>query len=271
MLDLAPRHVTPADWAREVSAALAADSRPTRRGRSRSYEFVLEAARQPALRDEVARWEAAQLRLAEAGLRAAGSDDPETDAHVVVATITGLMLAQLDDARSPTSSARSSAPRSSVCSHAWRRSDANASGSARIRLPPWAPCPPTCKMSAIYALMLHQSVRIAELAAGSTASSRIAQLSDLGLGRRRFSTGCELAGCIACIAASTRSAIGVLIGDGRWMAAVLACGPDALLSHRCAAALWPACLRRAADRRDRHRPRKRGRASSSIGSAASRR
>jgi len=31
---------------------------------------------------------------------------------------------------------------------------------------------------------------------------------------------------------------GALIREGRWMAAVLACGPDAVLSHRAAAALW---------------------------------
>ena len=30
----------------------------------------------------------------------------------------------------------------------------------------------------------------------------------------------------------------VLTGHGRWMAAVLACGPDAALSHASAAALW---------------------------------
>jgi very-short-patch-repair endonuclease len=30
----------------------------------------------------------------------------------------------------------------------------------------------------------------------------------------------------------------LLTQDGRWMAAVLACGPDAVLSHRAAAALW---------------------------------
>src|SRR5204863_768092 len=29
-----------------------------------------------------------------------------------------------------------------------------------------------------------------------------------------------------------------LTGRGRWMAAVLACGPDAVLSHRSAAGLW---------------------------------
>jgi DNA-binding transcriptional regulator YbjK len=95
VLDLAPRHVTPAAWAREISAALAADVQSDPARPIALYEFLLEAARQPELREEVARWELAQLRLAEAGLRAAGSDDPETDAHVVVATITGLILGQL--------------------------------------------------------------------------------------------------------------------------------------------------------------------------------
>lgn len=100
VLDLAPRHVAPADWAREVSAALAADIQSDPARPIALYEFLLEAARQPALREDVARWEQAQLRLAEAGLRAAGSDDPATDAHVVVATITGLILGQLTTPRS---------------------------------------------------------------------------------------------------------------------------------------------------------------------------
>jgi DNA-binding transcriptional regulator YbjK len=95
VLDLAPRHVTPVAWAHEISAALAADVQSDPARPIALYEFMLEAARQPALREEVERWEAAQLRLAESGLRAAGSDDPETDAHVVVAAITGLILAQL--------------------------------------------------------------------------------------------------------------------------------------------------------------------------------
>jgi len=100
VLDLAPRDTAPADWAREVSAALAADllSDPARP--IALYEFLLEAARRPTLREEVERLHAAQLRLAEAGLRATGSDDPETDAHVVVATITGLILGQLTTPRS---------------------------------------------------------------------------------------------------------------------------------------------------------------------------
>lgn len=95
VLDLAPRDLSPTDWAREVSATLWEDleSEPARP--VAFYEFVLEAARRPELREEVARWEVAQLRLAEVGLRAAGSDDPETDAMVVVAAITGLVIAQL--------------------------------------------------------------------------------------------------------------------------------------------------------------------------------
>ena len=41
------------------------------------------------------RWEEAQLRLAEVGLRATGSPDPAGDAVLVVAAITGLMVGQL--------------------------------------------------------------------------------------------------------------------------------------------------------------------------------
>jgi TetR/AcrR family transcriptional regulator, regulator of biofilm formation and stress response len=95
VLELAPRELTPADWAREVSAVLCADLAAQPARPVAFYEFVLEAARRPSLRAEVARWEKAHLRLAEVGLRAAGSSDPETDAVVVVAAITGLMLGQL--------------------------------------------------------------------------------------------------------------------------------------------------------------------------------
>jgi DNA-binding transcriptional regulator YbjK len=95
VLDLAPRRVEPAAWARELSAALAADVRQNPARPVAMYEFVLEASREPELRDEVARWETAHLRLAEAGLRAVGSADPETDAHIVVAVVSGLMLGLL--------------------------------------------------------------------------------------------------------------------------------------------------------------------------------
>jgi DNA-binding transcriptional regulator YbjK len=95
VLALAPRALTPADWAREVSAFLVADLAADPARPVAFYELVLEAARNPALRDEVGRWEEAHLRLAEVGLRSAGSSDPQTDAHVVVAVITGLVLGQL--------------------------------------------------------------------------------------------------------------------------------------------------------------------------------
>jgi len=95
VLDLAPRRVEPAAWARELSAALAADVEQNPARPVAMYEFVLEASRQPELRDEVARWETAHLRLAEAGLRAVGTADPETDAHIVVAVVSGLMLGLL--------------------------------------------------------------------------------------------------------------------------------------------------------------------------------
>jgi DNA-binding transcriptional regulator YbjK len=95
VLDLAPRHLTPAVWARELSAALAADARDNPARPVAMYQFVLEASREPELREEVARWETAHLRLAEAGLRAVGTADPETDAHIVVAVVSGLMLGLL--------------------------------------------------------------------------------------------------------------------------------------------------------------------------------
>jgi TetR/AcrR family transcriptional regulator, regulator of biofilm formation and stress response len=95
VLDLAPRHVTPKEWARELSAALAADVAQNPARPVAMYEFVLEASRRPELQDEVARWQAAHLRLAEAGLRAVGSADPETDAHIVVGVVSGLMLGLL--------------------------------------------------------------------------------------------------------------------------------------------------------------------------------
>ena len=56
---------------------------------------MLEGTRRPWLREEVGRWESAWLRLAEMGLRAAGSPNPVPDARLVVGAITGLMLGQL--------------------------------------------------------------------------------------------------------------------------------------------------------------------------------
>ena len=121
VLDLAPRNLDPRGLG----------PRAVRRARGRRpagippspvamYEFVLEASREPALRDEVARWETAHLRLAEAGLRAVGSADPETDAHIVVAVVSGLMLGLLANPN-PAVRARRHAPHARAAVHAARR------------------------------------------------------------------------------------------------------------------------------------------------------
>jgi TetR/AcrR family transcriptional regulator, regulator of biofilm formation and stress response len=95
VLDLAPQELDVREWARAVSAVLAADleSDPVRH--VAFTELVLEGTRRPWLADEVARWHAAHLRLAELGLRATGAPDPRADAPLLVATITGFMLGQL--------------------------------------------------------------------------------------------------------------------------------------------------------------------------------
>jgi TetR/AcrR family transcriptional regulator, regulator of biofilm formation and stress response len=95
VLALAPRALTPADWAREVAGFVAADLDADPARHVAFYELVLEAARTPGLRPEVTSWEEAHLRLAEVGLRAAGSSDPGIDARLVVVAITGLVLGQL--------------------------------------------------------------------------------------------------------------------------------------------------------------------------------
>jgi len=95
VLELAPRELDVAAWAAAVAAALAGDleAHPTRH--IAFTELVLEGTRRPWLREEVARWEDAWLRLAELGLRATGSPNPAADARLVVGAITGLMLGQL--------------------------------------------------------------------------------------------------------------------------------------------------------------------------------
>src|SRR5215211_7118326 len=95
VLELAPRELDVGEWARAVSAVLAADlaSDPVRH--VAFTELVLEGTRRPEVAAEVARWHAAHLRLAELGLRATGAPDPAADAPLIVATITGFMLGQL--------------------------------------------------------------------------------------------------------------------------------------------------------------------------------
>jgi TetR/AcrR family transcriptional regulator, regulator of biofilm formation and stress response len=95
VLDLAPREFDVTEWARAVAHAFAADLKADPVRHVAFTELALEATRRPWVADEVARWHAAHLRLAELGLRAAGVEDPAADAPLVVATITGFMLGQL--------------------------------------------------------------------------------------------------------------------------------------------------------------------------------
>jgi DNA-binding transcriptional regulator YbjK len=95
VLDLAPQELGPGEWARAVSAVLAADLESDPIRHVAFTELVLEGTRRPWLAEEVARWHAAHLRLAELGLRAAGAPDPRGDAPLLVATITGFLLGQL--------------------------------------------------------------------------------------------------------------------------------------------------------------------------------
>jgi DNA-binding transcriptional regulator YbjK len=95
VLDLAPREFDVREWARAVSEALATDLAADPIRHVAFTELVLEGTRRPQVAEEVARWHAAHLRLAELGLRAAGAPDPHADAPLVVAAITGFILGQL--------------------------------------------------------------------------------------------------------------------------------------------------------------------------------
>jgi hypothetical protein len=65
------------------------------------------------------------------------------------------------------------------------------------------------------------------------------QLLELGLGRRTIDDRIGL-GRLHPIYRGVYSTVGLrlLTRNGRWMAAILVCGPGAVLSHRAAAALW---------------------------------
>jgi DNA-binding transcriptional regulator YbjK len=95
VLELAPQRLDVGEWARAVAAALARDLARDPLRHVAFTELVLEGTRRPWLRDEVTRWQAAHLRLAEMGLRATGSPSPVTDAQLVVAAITGFIIGQL--------------------------------------------------------------------------------------------------------------------------------------------------------------------------------
>jgi TetR/AcrR family transcriptional regulator, regulator of biofilm formation and stress response len=95
VLELAGQELDVSRWADAVAAELAAEMEDDPTRHVAFTELILEGTRRPWLREEVARWEDAFLRLAELGLRATHSPEPVTDARIVVATITGLMIGQL--------------------------------------------------------------------------------------------------------------------------------------------------------------------------------
>jgi TetR/AcrR family transcriptional regulator, regulator of biofilm formation and stress response len=95
VLDLAPRELDVAGWADALSEFLVSEIEADPERHLALYELGIEAARNPALRPEVQAMHAAQLKLAELGARAAGSDDPAADAPIIVAALFGLLFAQL--------------------------------------------------------------------------------------------------------------------------------------------------------------------------------
>jgi DNA-binding transcriptional regulator YbjK len=94
-LDLQTRVLDTDEWIEAMAGAIAEDLRHDRVGQLTQVELLLGAARDPALREVSRPWGRAHLRVAEAGLRAAGSSSPQTHARLLVAAATGLMLKQL--------------------------------------------------------------------------------------------------------------------------------------------------------------------------------
>jgi len=99
VLELAPLSLSVDEWAVAVGGQIAGDVAADPAKHVALFELGLEATRREPLRAELQRWQDAHLRLAEMGCRAIGSDQPEIDAQVVVATLTGLMLQQLAGGR----------------------------------------------------------------------------------------------------------------------------------------------------------------------------
>jgi TetR/AcrR family transcriptional regulator, regulator of biofilm formation and stress response len=94
-LDLQARAFDTEEWIDAMSTALARALRSAPAHPLAQYEVLLASARDPRLRDLARAWRTAHLRVAEAGLRGAGSPAPERHAHILAAAITGLALSQL--------------------------------------------------------------------------------------------------------------------------------------------------------------------------------
>jgi TetR/AcrR family transcriptional regulator, regulator of biofilm formation and stress response len=94
-LELQSRAFETDGWVRAMAEALGSDLRRNRTRHLAQYELLLACAREPRMRELSRAWREAHLRVAEVGLRAAGSPQPELHAQLLTAAITGLLLKQL--------------------------------------------------------------------------------------------------------------------------------------------------------------------------------
>jgi AcrR family transcriptional regulator len=94
-LDLQTRAFETEEWVHGMARALGTDLQRNRVRHLAQYELLLACAREPQLRELSRAWREAHLRVAEVGLRAAGSPQPEAHAQLLTAAITGLLLKEL--------------------------------------------------------------------------------------------------------------------------------------------------------------------------------
>jgi DNA-binding transcriptional regulator YbjK len=99
VLELSSASLSAQEWASAVAAQISSDVDQDPGRHVTLFELALEATRTDALRADVREWQAAHLRLAETACSAVGSEEPQLDAPIVVAALTGLMLEQLASGR----------------------------------------------------------------------------------------------------------------------------------------------------------------------------
>ena len=95
-LDRVPRGPAEPERIAKRLSALLAERIARQPGRELSrYELFLLAAREPSLRPDLDAWGDAYRRLFTAHLEQLGSDDPETDAHLILSAGNALLLEQV--------------------------------------------------------------------------------------------------------------------------------------------------------------------------------
>jgi TetR/AcrR family transcriptional regulator, regulator of biofilm formation and stress response len=94
-LELQSRAFATDEWVRSMAEALGADLRRNRTRHLAQYELLLACSRDPRMRELSRAWREAHVRVAEVGLRAAGSRNSALHAQLLTAAITGILLKQL--------------------------------------------------------------------------------------------------------------------------------------------------------------------------------